>query len=85
MLSTIFKNKGVDIKALGLNKGATKNLADVTQANSILIASDIVSDIINSINNTFIKRYFDLNFKHLRLTDDCDYFRISYNIENTSL
>lgn len=85
MLSTIFKNKGLDIKALGLNKGATKNLADVTQANSILIASDIVSDIINSINNTFIKRYFDLNFKHLRLTDDCDYFRISYNIENTSL
>lgn len=85
MLSTIFKNKGVDIKALGLNKGATKNLADVTQANSILIASDIVSDIINSINNTFIKRYFDLNFKHLRLTDECDYFRISYNIENTSL
>ena len=82
MLSTIFKNKGVDIKALGLNKGATKNLADVTQANSLLIASDIVSDIINNINDTFIRRYFDLNFKHLRLTDECDYFRVSYNIEN---
>lgn len=80
MLSTLFKNKGVDIKALGLNKGATKNLADLTQANALLMASDIVEGIINNINDSFMKRYFDLNFKSLRLLGECDYFRIKHSI-----
>lgn len=80
MLSTLFKNKGVDIKALGLNKGATKNLADLTQANALLMASDIVEGIINNINYSFMKRYFDLNFKSLRLLGECDYFRIKHSI-----
>ena len=53
MLSALFKNKGVDIKALGLNKGATKSLAELTQDNALLMASDIVSGIINYINNSF--------------------------------
>ena len=82
MLSTLFKNKGVDIKALGLNKGATKNLADLTQANALLMASDIVEGIINNINDSFMKRYFDLNFKSLRLLGECDYFRIRHSTEN---
>ena len=80
MLSTLFKNKGVDIKALGLNKGATKNLADLTQANALLMASDIVEGIINNINDSFMKRYFDLNFKSLRLLGECDYFRIKHSV-----
>ncbi|WP_300368373.1 phage capsid protein [Brachyspira sp.] len=84
MLSALFKNKGVDIKALGLNKGATKSLAELTQDNALLMASDIVSGIINYINNSFIKRYFDLNFKSLRLSGECDYFRISHSIENNN-
>ena len=79
MLSALFKNKGVDIKALGLNKGATKSLAELTQDNAILMASDIVSGIINYINNSFMKRYFDLNFKSLRLSGECDYFRVSHS------
>ncbi|PCG20505.1 phage capsid protein [Brachyspira sp. G79] len=80
MLSALFKNKGVDIKALGLNKGATKSLAELTQDNAVLMASDIVSGIINYINNSFIKRYFDLNFKSLRLSGECDYFRVSHSV-----
>lgn len=80
MLSALFKNKGVDIKALGLNKGATKSLAELTQDNALLTASDIVSGIINYINNSFIKRYFDLNFKSLRLSGECDYFRITHSV-----
>lgn len=80
MLSALFKNKGVDIKALGLNKGATKSLAELTQNNALLTASDIMSGIINYINGSFIKRYFDLNFKSLRLSGECDYFRVSYSV-----
>ena len=82
MLSTLFKNKGVDIKALGLNKGATKNLAELTQSNAVLIASDIISGIINYINDSFMKRYFDLNFKNIRILGECDYFKIMHSIEN---
>ena len=84
MLSALFKNKGVDIKALGLNKGATKSLAELTQDNAILMASDIVSGIIDYINNSFMKRYFDLNFKSLRLSGECDYFRVSHSVISKS-
>lgn len=80
MLSTLFKNKGLDIKALGLNRGATKDLASYAQTDSVLMANDIMENIIMSINNTFMKRYFDLNFKELRIYGDCDYFKIKHSL-----
>lgn len=80
MLSTLFKNKGLDIKALGLNRGATKDLASYAQTDSVLMANDIMENIIMSINNTFMKRYFDLNFRELRIYGDCDYFKIKHSL-----
>lgn len=80
MLSTLFKNKGLDIKALGLNRGATKDLASFAQTDAVLMASDIMENIIMSINNTFMRRYFDLNFRELRIYNDCDYFKIKHTI-----
>lgn len=80
MLSTIFKNKGVDIKSLGLNRGATRDLASISQSDSIINAYGIISRFVEQINNTFMKRYFDLNFKDLRIQGLCDYFRIKCEV-----
>lgn len=80
MLSTIFKNKGVDIKSLGLNRGATRDLASISQSDSIVNAYGIISRFVEQINNTFMKRYFDLNFKDLRIQGLCDYFRIKCEV-----
>lgn len=80
MLSSLFKNKGLDIKALGLNRGATKDLAAFSQTDTVLMANDIMENILLNINNTFMKRYFDLNFKTLRTLGECDYFQIKHEV-----
>lgn len=80
MLSSLFKNKGLDIKALGLNRGATKDLASFAQTDTVLMANDIMENIIKNINDTFMRRYFDLNFKSLRTSGVCDYFQIIHEV-----
>lgn len=80
MLSSLFKNKGLDIKALGLNRGATKDLASFAQTDTVLMANDIMENIIKNINDTFMRRYFDLNFKSLRTSGICDYFQIIHEV-----
>lgn len=80
MLSNLYKSKNVDIKALGLNKGATRNLADISQTDSIVTASDLIEHFIKQINRTFMRRYFDLNFKSLISSGACDYFKLDFYV-----
>ena len=67
MVSDIYKAKGLDIKSLGLNRGATRDLAEINQSDSVVTALDLIDNFIRQINSQFIKRLFDLNFKEYRL------------------
>ena len=39
-----------------------------------------MGNIIKNINDTFMRRYFDLNFKSLRTSGVCDYFQIIHEV-----
>lgn len=77
MLSTLFKNKNVDIKSVGLNRGATRNIAELSQTDSIIAAKELIDNFIYQLNNNFMKKFFDLNFKSLRAAGNCDYLNIA--------
>ena len=85
MLSNLYKAKNVDIKSLGLNKGATRNLADISQTDSIIMAKELIEHFIKQINRTFMRRYFNLNFKNLILNEVCDYFKIGFEITQNNI
>lgn len=77
MISTLFKNKNVDIKSVGLNRGATRNIAELSQTDSIIAAKELIDNFIYQLNNNFMKKFFDLNFKSLRVAGNCDYLNIA--------
>lgn len=85
VLSTIYKSKGLDIKALGLNRGATRNLAELTQTDTVLMCADMMRDFIFQVNRTFMRWYFDCNFKYERLNGLCDYFNIIVEVPDKEL
>lgn len=85
LLSMIYKSKGLDVKALGLNRGATKNLAELTQTDTVLMSADIMKDFIFQLNRTFMRWFFDANFKYERLNGLCDYFTIEMEVPDKSL
>lgn len=80
IIATIWKCKGADIKALGMTKGATKNLASFAQTDGVIIASSIIKDVLRQINKTFLKSYFDLNFKDYINKGDTDYPEIVFEL-----
>lgn len=73
IIATIWKSKGVDVKALGLTRGATKDLATMLQSDSVMVACSLMKDILRQINKTFLKNYFELNFKKQINTGIVDY------------
>lgn len=68
----IFKAKGVDIKALGLTEGATRNLAEISQGEGYLEARSIFTSFIRQFNETFLTHFVNLNFKDLILSGKID-------------
>lgn len=85
VLSTIYKSKGLDVKALGLNRGATRNLAELSQTDTVLMCADMMRDFIFQVNRGFMRWYFDCNFKYERLNGLCDYFTIEVEVPDKEL
>lgn len=80
LIATVLKSKSLEIKALGMTRGATRDLAQLSQQDTILMASHIIDNFIYQLNNTFMKYYFDANFKIDRLNGLCDYFKIGFEV-----
>lgn len=81
IIATIFKSKGADIKALGMTRGATRDLASFAQSDSVIIAKDIMESCLRQINKTMLKSYFKLNFSEYVNAGIFEYPEITVNLK----